>query len=120
MVTHDSRDQEKRKHECFLCSLDQQSCAVPKLEGYIIHAHEFKSDGETVPSITISLGTELASLSLTHHYRSLVQGLTDLCDNLHKRKLRLRVFHLPPAIGTTENKGRTVHRYRANDYTLAI
>jgi DNA replication ATP-dependent helicase Dna2 len=120
MVTHDSRDQEQRKHECFLCSLDQQSCAVPKLEGYIIHAHEFKSDGETVPSITISLGTELASLSLTHHYRSLVQGLTDLGDNLHKRKLRLRVFHLPPAIGTTENKGRTVHRYRANDYTLAI
>ncbi len=113
-------DPEQNGHECFVCSLDQQSCAVPKLEGYIIHAHEFKSGGETIPSITISLGTELASLSLTHHYRSLVQRLTDLGDNLHKRKLRLRVFHLPPAIGTTENKGRTVHRYRANDYTLAI
>ena len=120
MATHDSRDQEQNRHECFLCSLDQQPCAVPKLEGYIIFAHEFKSGGETVPSITINLGTDLASLSLTHHYRSLVQRLTDLGDNLHKRKLRLRVFHLPPAIGTIENKGRTVHRYRANDYTLAI
>ncbi len=112
---------DKKKHDCFLCSLDQQPCAVPKLEGFIIHAHEFKSGGETVPSITINLGIEgLASLSLTHHYRSLVKGLTDLGDNLHKRKLKLRVFHLPPAIGTTEQKGRTVHRYRANDYTLAI
>src|SRR5215472_11173436 len=120
MVTPVSHDQEKTQHECFLCSLDQQPCEVPKLEGYIIHAHEFKSRGEPIPSITISLGTELASLSLTHHYRSLVQRLTDLGDNLHKRKLRLRVFHLPPAYGTTENKGRTVHRYRANDYTLAI
>jgi DNA replication ATP-dependent helicase Dna2 len=113
-------DPEQNRHDCFVCSLDQQPCAVPKLEGYIIHAHEFKSGGETIPSITISLGTELASLSLTYHYRSLVQGLTDLGDNLHKRKLRLRVFHLPPAIGTAESKGRTVHRYRANDYTLAI
>ena len=120
MVTHDSRDQEQKRHECFLCSLDQLPCAVPKLEGYIIHAHEFKSGGETIPSITISLGTELASLSLTHHYRSLVQRLTDLGDNLHKHKLRLRVFHLPPAIGTAESKGRIVYRYRANDYTLAI
>jgi DNA replication ATP-dependent helicase Dna2 len=113
-------DPEQNGHECFVCSLDQQSCAVPRLEGYIIHAHEFKSGGETIPSITISLGTELASVSLTHHYRSLVQRLTDLGDNLHKRKLRLRVFHLPPATGTAESKGRTVHRYRANDYTLAI
>src|SRR6266516_3875937 len=113
-------DPEQNGHECFVCSLDQQSCAVPKLEGYIIHAHEFKSGGETIPSITISLGTELASLSLTHHYRSLVQRLTDLGDNLHKRKLRLRVFHLPPASSTTDRKGRTVYRYRTNDYTLAI
>jgi DNA replication ATP-dependent helicase/nuclease Dna2 len=120
MVTQDKREPEQTQHECFLCSLDQQPCGVPQLEGYVIHAHEIKSGGETVPSITIKLGTELASLSLTHHYRSLVKGLTDLGDNLHKRKLKLRVFHLPYATGTTEQKGRTVHRYRANDYTLAI
>ncbi len=106
--------------ECFLCALDLQPCKVPKLEGHIIHAYEFKLDGGIVPSITINLGTELASLSLTHHYRSLVKGLTDLGDNLHKRKLKLRVFHLPPAFGITEQRGRTIHRYRANDYTLAI
>jgi len=120
MVTHDGHNKEQTQHECFLCSLDQQPCAVPKLEGHIIHTYEFKSGGETVLSITINLGTELASLSLTHHYRSLVKGLTDLGDNLHKRKLKLRVFHLPSATGITEQKGRTVHRYRANDYTLVV
>ena len=122
MVTHNCHSQEHAQHECFLCSLDPQPCAVPKLEGYIIHAHEFKSGSEPVPSITISLGpgSELASLSLTHHYRTLVKGLTDLGDNLHKRRLKLRVFHLPPATGTTMQKGRVIHRYRANDYTLAI
>ncbi len=120
MVTYDGHNQEHAQHECFLCSLDPQPCAVSKLEGYIIHAHEFKSGSETVPSITINLGTALASLSLTHHYRTLVKGLTDLGENLHKRRLKLRVFHLPPAIGTTTQKGRIVYRYRANDYTLAI
>jgi DNA replication ATP-dependent helicase Dna2 len=122
MVIHNRHSQEHARQECFLCSLDPQPCAVPKLEGYIIHAHEFKSGSETVPSITISPGTgsELASLSLTHHYRILVKGLTDLGDNLHKRRFKLRVFHLPPATGTTTQKGRVIHRYRANDYTLAI
>ncbi|HEX9130871.1 MAG TPA: AAA domain-containing protein, partial [Ktedonobacteraceae bacterium] len=122
MGTQNGHNQEHAQHECFLCSLDSQPCAVSKLEGCIIHAHEFKSGSETVPSITINLGTgtELASLSLTHHYRTLVKGLADLGENLHKRKLKLRVFHLPPAIGTTTQKGRVVHRYRANDYTLAI
>jgi DNA replication ATP-dependent helicase Dna2 len=119
-LIYDELNQKQTQHECFLCSLDAQTCVIPKLEGYIIHAHEFKLDSETVPSITINLGTELASLTLTHHYRSLVKGLTDLGDNLHKRRLKLRVFHLPPAIGTTEQKGRIIHRYRANDYTLAI
>ena len=120
MVTDDVREQEQTQHECFLCSLDQQPCAVPRLEGYIIHAYEFKVDGETIPTITISLGTELAALRLTYHYRSLVKGLTDLGGDLHKRKLKLRVYHLPPASSTKESKGRTVHHYRANDYTLAI
>src|SRR6266566_5381196 len=112
MVIHNRHSQEHARQECFLCSLDPQPCAVPKLEGYIIHAHEFKSGSETVPSITISPGTgsELASLSLTHHYRILVKGLTDLGDNLHKRRFKLRVFHLPPAFGITEQRGRTIHR----------
>jgi DNA replication ATP-dependent helicase Dna2 len=106
--------------DCFLCILDSQSCAVKELEGYIIHAQEVRSKGEVVPFVTINLGTELAALTLTHYYRRLIQGLADLGPDLHKRKLRLRVYHLPPAIRTTENKGRLVHRYRATDHTLAV
>ena len=112
--------QEAIGQECFLCILDPQPCSVKKFEGYIIDAREVRSEGEMVPFITISLGTELAALTLTRYYRSLIQGLVDLGPDLHKRKLKLRVYHLPPAIRATENKGRLVHHYRANDYTLAI
>lgn len=120
MVTHDIREPGQTRHECFLCSLDQQPCAVPRLEGYIISAHEFKVDGEMTPFITIDLGNEYASFSLTRYYRSLVKGLMDI-GNLRKRRFFLRVYHLPsPAISTKEYKGSVLHRYRANDYTLAI
>ncbi|HZU68054.1 MAG TPA: AAA domain-containing protein [Ktedonobacteraceae bacterium] len=106
--------------DCFLCILDTQPCTVKKLEGYIIHAQEVRSEGEVVPFVTINLGTELAALTLTRYYRSLIQGLVGLGSDLHKRKLKLRVYHLPPAIRTTESKGRLVRHYRANDHTLAI
>src|SRR5260370_17644620 len=120
MVKHDIREREQTRHECFLCTLDQQPCAVPKLEGYIISAHEFKVDGEMTPFITIDLGNEYASFSLTRHYRSLVKGIMDIGD-LRKRRFFLRVYHLPTAaISTKEYKGSVLHRYRANDYTLAI
>ena len=108
------------EQECFLCVLDPQSCTVKKLEGNIIDAREVRSNGEMTPFITINLGTELAAFTLTRYYRSLVQELVELGPDLHKRKLMLRVYHLPPAIRTTENKGRLVHHYRANAYTLAI
>src|SRR5260370_7577205 len=81
---------------------------------------EFKVGGEMAPLIDITLGEEYASLRLTRHYRSLVKGLMDLGSNLRGRKLTLRVYHLPPAIDAREHKGRTVYRYRTNDYTLAI
>src|SRR6266566_8511696 len=120
MLAHDVREPEETQHECFLCSLDSQPCAVPKLEGYISYVHEAKVDGEITPFITVDLGNDYASFSLTRYYRSLVKGLIDLGNDLRKRKLTLRVFHLPPASSTTDRKGRTVYRYRANDYTLAI
>src|SRR5437588_2901335 len=113
-------EQEETKQECFLCALDPYPCTVQKLEGYIIDAREVRSDGEMVPFITISLGSELAALTLTRCYRSLVQGLCELGAAMYKRKLVLRVYHLPAAVRTTENKGRRVLHYRANDHTVAI
>src|SRR5260221_9378241 len=81
MVTHDARQAEQTRHECFLCVLAQQPCAVPQLEGHIISAHEVKVGGEITPFITITLGEEYASFSMTRHYRILVQGLMDLGSN---------------------------------------
>src|SRR5260370_28919953 len=68
----------------------------------------------------IDLGNEYASFSLTRHYRSLVKGLMDIGD-LRKRRFFLRVYNLQTAaISTKEYKGSVLHRYSANDYTLAI
>jgi DNA replication ATP-dependent helicase/nuclease Dna2 len=120
MVIHDVPDKELTQLECFLCSLDPQPCTVPKIEGHIIYAHEARLDGEITPFITIEIGNDYASFSLTRHYRSLVKGLIDLGHDLRTRKLTLRVFHLPPATSTTDRNDRRVYRYRANDYTLAI
>lgn len=120
MAIHEAREQDTHKHACFLCTLDSHPCTVPQLEGHIIAVHEFKGDGESTPTITINLGTEYASVSLTRYYRSLVKELIPLGSDLYKRKLKLRIYHLPPALHTTERNGRIVHRYRANDYTLAI
>jgi DNA replication ATP-dependent helicase Dna2 len=121
MGTYDGHHHEQTQQECFLCALDPNApCAVPQLKGHIIYAHEVKVDGEMTPFVTIDLGTEYASFSLTRHYRSLVKGLNDLGIDLRKTKLTLCVYHLPQASSKTEHKGRILHRYRANDYTLAI
>ena len=56
--------QETPPGECFLCAMDSQPCAVKKLEGIIISAREFTSQGETLPYITIVVGGELATLRL--------------------------------------------------------
>ncbi len=120
MVTYDVPEKELTQLECILCSLDTKPCTVPKIEGHIIYAHEARLDGEITPFITIEIGNDYASFSLTRHYRSLVKGLIDVGNDLRTRKLTLRVFHLPPATSTTDRNGRTVYRYRANDYTLAI
>ncbi|HEY6541140.1 MAG TPA: PD-(D/E)XK nuclease family protein, partial [Ktedonobacteraceae bacterium] len=112
--------QETPPGECFLCAMDSQPCAVKKLEGIIISAHEFNSQGETMPYITIAVGGELATLRLTQTYRSLVKCLNGLGADLRRRKLSLRVFHLPTAFATSEHRGQTLHRYIASESTLAI
>jgi DNA replication ATP-dependent helicase/nuclease Dna2 len=121
MVTSDEHRQGRTQHNCFLCSIDPHPCSVPLLEGPIVRVHEAKLEGETTPFITIQLGNDFASFSLTHYYRSLVKELKTLGDDkLRAKKLMLRVFHLPRATSTVDRDGRTVYRYRANDYTLAI
>ena len=112
--------QETPPGECFLCAMDSQPCAVKKLEGTIVSAHEFNSQGEIVPYITLAVGSELATLRLTQTYRSLVKSLNDLGKGLRRHNLTLRVFHLPAAFATSEHKGQILHRYIASEYTLAI
>jgi DNA replication ATP-dependent helicase/nuclease Dna2 len=111
--------QETPPAECFLCAMDKP-CAIKKLEGTIVSAHEFNSQGEIFPYITIAAGGELATLRLTQTYRSLVKCLNGLGADLRRHKLTLRVFHLPAAFATSEHKGQTLHRYIAGDHTLAI
>jgi DNA replication ATP-dependent helicase Dna2 len=120
MVTYDGHNQEQTQHICFLCALDPHACMVPIIEGHILYAHEAKLDGEITPFVTLEIGDDYYSFSLTRHYRSLVKGLIDLGNDLRTYKLSLRVFHLPLATSTIDRNGRTVYRYRANDYTLAI
>jgi DNA replication ATP-dependent helicase/nuclease Dna2 len=120
MVTYDGHNQDQTQNKCFLCSLDPHPCMVTSIEGHILYAYEANLDGETTPFITIERGNDFASFSLTRHYRSLVKGLIDLGNGLRTQKLTLRVFHLPLATSTVDRNGRTVYRYRANDYTLAI
>src|SRR5579859_2439486 len=100
--------------------MDSQPCAVKKLEGIIISAREFTSQGETLPYITIVVGGELATLRLTQTYRSLVKCLNGLGADLRRHKITLRVFHLPAAFATSEHKGQSLHRYIASEHTLAI
>ncbi len=106
--------------ECFLCAMDSEPCAVKKLEGTIVSAREFSSQGEIFPYITLTVGDELVTLRLTSTYRSLVKCLNELGADLRRCNLTLRVFHLPAALATSEHKGQTLHRYIASEHTLAI
>ncbi|HLX56486.1 MAG TPA: PD-(D/E)XK nuclease family protein, partial [Ktedonobacteraceae bacterium] len=115
-----NHQQETQSGECFLCALASQPCAVKKLEGRIISAHEFNTQGEISPYITLEVGGALASLRLTQTYRSLVRCLNELGANLRKHRLTLRVYHLPAAFSVTEHKGHALHRYVATECTLAI
>ena len=120
MVTFYGHNQDQTQHKCFLCSLDPHPCSVPNIEGPILYAYEANLDGEITPFITIERGNDFVSFSLTRHYRSLVKGLIELGNGLRTQKLTLRVFHLPLATSTVDRNGRTVYRYRANDFTLVI
>ena len=120
MVAFNDLNQDQTPHNCFLCSLDPHPCSVPIIEGPIAYAHEARLDGEITPFISIEKGNDIASFSLTHHYRGLVRLLIELGDGLRTKKLTLRVFHLPQATSAIDRNGRTVYRYRANEYTLAI
>src|SRR5438067_1313727 len=120
MIPPDMAESTNASHACFLCTLDTQPCAVKQLEGQVIYAHEFTTQGEITPYITLDLGATYASLQLTHTYRGLVKGLQELGKNLRTSKLTMRVYHPPPLKGTTEHNRYNVERDCANDNTLAI
>jgi len=103
---------------CFLCALDPHSCTTTQLEGHIIAARERIFDGETVPIITVDTGTTLVAVALTRYYRSLVKGLIALGSVM--RSLTLRIYHLPGAPSISEYKGKPLHRYQANSYSLVV
>ncbi len=115
-------EQQETAQACFLCALDPAThpCAVPRLEGLLIAAHESPVDGEMTPWVTLKCGERYASITLTRAYRELVRGLHALDGPLARYHLTMRVYHLPPVTNVTTSKGRSVDRYRANVYTLAI
>ncbi len=106
--------------DCFLCTLDTHPCDVKQLEGRIVAANQFKTDGELLPYITVDTGSSLATVRLAQTYNSLAKQLLELGTNLRRLRLLLRVYHLPQAISTTEHKGQALSRYIANELTLAI
>jgi DNA replication ATP-dependent helicase Dna2 len=108
------------KQSCFLCALDPDSCAVPKLEGLIISANQVERDGELEPWVMLKVEESYALITLSRYYHGLVKGLRALRGSLEEYGLTLRVYHLPPMTHTTTHQGRDVERYRANSYTLAI
>ena len=119
MATHHHSEQEATKQECFLCALDPTyPCTQAQLEGRIIAVQERSINGEMLPFITIDIGTALVSLGLTRYYRSFIKELKARGNVIHN--LTLRVYHLPTAPTITEYKGRPLHRYMANSYTLAV
>jgi DNA replication ATP-dependent helicase Dna2 len=121
MAVHEPLEEEQKSTQiCFLCALDPHPCAVARLEGQIVAAHETLVEGERKPWVTLRMGETYASITLTRYDRPLVRGLRALGGSLEQRHLTLRVYHLPPAIHTTTHNGRSVDRYRANSYTLAI
>jgi DNA replication ATP-dependent helicase Dna2 len=121
MAIHEPpEEQQATAQTCFLCALDPHPCAVARIEGQIVAAHEVLIDGESWPRVTLHVGETYASITLTRYDRSLVRNLRTLGGSLERRHLTLRVYHLPPILNTTTHQGRSVDHYRANPYTLAI
>ncbi len=120
MATHDVAGQtsETQHHACFLCALDAHPCAVAQIEGTILRVHEGNANGDILPFVTLDTGTMLVSLLLTKYYHNLVKGLKAVGGAM--RTLRLRVYHLPQLPTIEEYRGRPLHRYTANTYTLAV
>ncbi|HLX40498.1 MAG TPA: AAA domain-containing protein [Ktedonobacteraceae bacterium] len=106
------------EHACFLCALDTHPCAVPRVEGRILRAYEGNANGDILPFVTLDTGTVLISLLLSKYYHNLVKGLKDVGEAM--KTLKLRVYHLPQAPTIEEYRGRPLHRYSANAYTLVV
>lgn len=105
-------------HACFLCALDSHPCAVPQVEGRILRAYEGNANGDILPFVTLDTGTVLVSLLLTKYYHNLVKGLKAVGGAM--KTLKLRVYHLPQPPIIEEYRGRPLHRYSANTYTLVV
>lgn len=120
MVMHDVTEQpaETQHHACFLCALDTHPCAVTQVEGRILRVHEGNANGNILPFVTLDTGTVIVSLLLTKYYHNLVKGLKAVGDAM--KTLKLRVYHLPQLPAIEEYRGRPLHRYTANTYTLAV
>src|SRR6266702_1729493 len=108
----------EKKPGCFLCVLDPHPCTEMQLEGRIVAAREYITNGEKTPVITLDCGTFVVSLALTRYYRSLVKELAAVGSAI--RNLTLRVYHLPGTPVIAEYKGRPLRRYQANSYTLVV
>lgn len=108
-------------HACFLCALDAHPCAVAQVEGRILRVYEGNANGDILPFVTLDTGTELVSLLLTKYYHNLVKGLKAVkAVGGAMKTLKLRVYHLPQPPTIEEYKGRPLHRYNANAYTLVV
>lgn len=121
MAIHEWVEESRAAQACFLCVLDPHPCSVERLEGLIVAAGETALDGETLPWVTLRLGEETyASVTLTRYYHGMVRGLRSLGGSLEKYQITLRIYHLPASVNTTTHRERSVDRYRANVYSLAI
>lgn len=117
---HEPLAEEQSAQSCFLCAIDPHVCAVERLEGRIVAVGERELDGETLPWVTLQVGESYASIILTRDYRELIKSLRVLGKSLERCHLSLRVYHLPSPARTTMHGERSVERYRANVYTLAV
>src|SRR6266567_3541527 len=53
----------EKKPGCFLCVLDPHPCTEMQLEGRIVAAREYITNGEKTPVITLDCGTFVVSLA---------------------------------------------------------
>ncbi|HXR65441.1 MAG TPA: hypothetical protein VN729_05945, partial [Ktedonobacteraceae bacterium] len=121
MAMHEPLTAEQPAQSCFLCALEgSHACMVERLEGLIVAAGETELDGEKLPWVTLQVADAYASVILTSYYRELIKSLRALGKSLERRHLTLCIYHLPPAMSTTTHRERSVERYRASAYTLAV